>query len=213
MVLAIAALLFQMSSMIPGAGAPAPAWLPQSNQVRAESAASEPLFATDAAPAPSELNNAEPRNFSASDPAVSSSAGTSLVSAVRRSEPLSLIRVAPSDAKPARIISADALPSRRKWIALALTEHSAAAFDAYTTRRAIAQGAFEADPLMRPFAGSPAIYAAIQAAPLVLDFAARRMQRSQNGFLRRTWWAPQSAATGMFLLSGFHNLRVSSQLH
>src|SRR5579875_1644073 len=71
-------------------------------------------------------------------------------------------------------------PSRRKWIALGLAEHAAAGFDALTTEQAIGRGAVEGDPLMRPVAGSPRIYAAIQLAPLALDYAARRMQRSAN---------------------------------
>ncbi|MGH9740686.1 MAG: hypothetical protein ACRD4X_19170 [Candidatus Acidiferrales bacterium] len=110
------------------------------------------------------------------------------------------------------IRSAEEGPSRRKWIALALAEHSAAAFDSYTTRRAIRRGAVEADPLMRPFAGSPSIYAAIQIAPLALDYAARRMQRSQSPFIRKLWWLPQTGGTAMYLFSGTHNLGVAGRL-
>jgi len=64
---------------------------------------------------------------------------------------------------------------------------------------------------MRPFAQSPAIYIAIQGAPVLLDYAARRMQRSPNSFFRRTWWVPQSASTGLFLFSGVHNLHVANR--
>lgn len=100
------------------------------------------------------------------------------------------------------------LPSRRKWILLSLAQHSAAAFDAYTTRQAISRGAAEGDPLMRPFAGSPALYAAMQVGPVALDFAARRMQRAHNSLIRRMWWLPQTTSTAMFLFSGAHNLGV-----
>ncbi|MGH9686079.1 MAG: hypothetical protein ACRD5K_03180 [Candidatus Acidiferrales bacterium] len=109
------------------------------------------------------------------------------------------------------IRSAEEGPSRRKWIALALAEHSAAAFDSYTTRQAIGRGAVEADPVMRPFAGSPSIYAAIQIAPLALDYAARRMQRSQNAFVRKMWWLPQTGGTAMYVFSGSHNLGVAGR--
>lgn len=102
-------------------------------------------------------------------------------------------------------------PSRRKWIALAAAEHGAAAFDAYTTRQAIGRGAVEADPVMRPFASSPSIYAAIQIAPVALDYAARRMQRSQNEFIRKMWWLPQTGGTAMYLFSGTHNLGVANR--
>ena len=94
---------------------------------------------------------------------------------------------------------------------LSIAEHSAAAFDAYSTRQAISSGAHETDPMMRPFANSPGIYAAIQAGPVVLDYAARRMQRSQYQLLRRTWWLPQSASTGLFLFSGVHNLNLANR--
>ncbi|HTR47971.1 MAG TPA: hypothetical protein VMM16_11360 [Verrucomicrobiae bacterium] len=130
----------------------------------------------------------------------------------QNSQSLSTVRV-PSiqPATPPKVIPVQDMPSHRKWLALSIAQHSAAAFDAYSTRRAISSGAHEADPLMRPFAQSPGIYAAIQACPLVLDYASRRMQRSSNSFMRRTWWVPQSAATGLFLFSGFHNLSVANQ--
>jgi hypothetical protein len=87
-------------------------------------------------------------------------------------------------------------------------EHGAAAFDAYSTREAISRGAKEEDPIMRPFAHSPAIYAAIQVGPVLLDVLARHMQRNQYNFVRRTWWLPQSASTGVSIFSGVHNLSV-----
>jgi hypothetical protein len=117
----------------------------------------------------------------------------------------------PSLGKPGKVKLVEEAPSRRKWIALAVAEHGAAAFDAYTTRQAIARGAVEADPLMRPFANSPSIYVAIQLAPLALDYAARRMQRSQNEFVRKMWWLPQTGSTAMCLFSGAHNLTVAGK--
>lgn len=108
--------------------------------------------------------------------------------------------------KSTRVLGVEAMPSRRSWVLLSIADHSAAAFDAYSTRYAISHGAVEADPLMRPFAGSDGIYAAIQIAPVALDFIARHMQRSESGLLRRTWWLPQSASTGLFLFAGTHNI-------
>ncbi|MGD0962388.1 MAG: hypothetical protein ABSA57_00645 [Candidatus Acidiferrales bacterium] len=135
----------------------------------------------------------------------------SLHAALENSRSLSMIRVPESDSTPARFISAESLPSRRKWIALSIAQHAAAAFDAYSTRDAISHGAVEQDPLMRPFANSSAVYAAIQACPVALDFAARHMQRSENIFLRRTWWVPQSVSAGMYLFSGVHNIHVADR--
>lgn len=114
-------------------------------------------------------------------------------------------------AQPMRLISAESAPSRRSCLILSAAQHSAAAFDAYSTRRAITRGAIETDPLMRPFAHSPAIYGAIQLGPLMLDIVARHMQRSRNNLWRRTWWVPQSASTGVFLFSGIHNLQFAKR--
>lgn len=117
----------------------------------------------------------------------------------------------PQPAKPLRLIPVENTPARRNWLILSVIQHGAATFDAYSTRQAIASGAREDDPLMRPFAHSPAIYFASQVSPLALDYLGRHMQRSQNLLLRRTWWLPQSASTGLFMLSGSHNLRASPQ--
>jgi hypothetical protein len=107
------------------------------------------------------------------------------------------------------IKSAKSYPSNRTWLALSIMQHGAAVLDAYSTRAAIEKGAVEDDPMMRPFAHSPAIYAAIQVGPVLLDIVTRRMLRSENGFVRHMWWVPESAATGMYLFSGVHNLGVA----
>lgn len=108
--------------------------------------------------------------------------------------------------KSTEVIGIEAMPSRRAWIVLSIADHSAATFDAYSTRYAISRGAQETDPMMRPFAGSAGIYAAIQVAPVALDFIARHMQRSDSSLLRHAWWLPQSASTGLFLFAGTHNM-------
>jgi hypothetical protein len=137
----------------------------------------------------------------------------SLASAIGQSDSLASLRVTkPDSGKPLRFVSPESLPSRREWIALSVGQHAAATFDAYSTLKALGRGAVEADPLMRPFANSWAMYAAIQVAPVVLDLVARRLQRSQSHFLRRTWWLPQTAATGMFFASGVHNVHVANRL-
>ena len=132
--------------------------------------------------------------------------------AAQESQALETMRLEqPKLGKARTVKGVEGMPSRREWIALAAAEHGAAAFDAYSTRQAIGRGAVEADPMMRPFAGSPSIYAAIQIAPLALDYAARRLQRSQNPLLRKMWWLPQTGGTAMYLFSGVHNLGVASR--
>ena len=60
---------------------------------------------------------------------------------------------------------------RKIWYGLVAAGSGAAAFDAWTTRRAVSGGyGVESDPLMRPFAHSNAMYAATQISPVVMDF-------------------------------------------
>jgi hypothetical protein len=110
-----------------------------------------------------------------------------------------------------REIQAVKMCPRRSWLLLLLAEHGAAAFDAYSTRYAVGHGAVEENPLMRPFAHSASIYVVSQATPAALDFVARRMQRSENRFVRDMWWLPQSLSAGAYVLAGVNNLRVAGE--
>jgi hypothetical protein len=219
MVLATAALLLQLSPFSAVFEKPLPS-------VQSSQATLKTFAMSSPAPSLTTPTEAEALFASSTDPIGSGLSGggsqssatsglteTSFSPAVRSPGALSLIRIATPAPKATRFVSPDSLPSRRKWIALLLAEHAAATFDAASTRVAISQGAVEADPLMRPFAQSPLIYGAIQVAPVALDFVARRMQRSPRGYLDRTWWVPQAVATGMFFISGVHNLHVASELH
>lgn len=170
---------------------------------------------TESGSAPSPSIAAKPESTESRSSAVSRLADTPHAKATEVSLNYSLfstIRISePSALKPTSVVGVESMPSRRNWIVLAALQHSAAAFDAYSTRDAISNGAVERDPLLRPFAGSSGIYAAIQVVPVALDYTARKMQRSGNGFIRRMWWVPQSASTAGFLFSGAHNLRVAGQ--
>jgi hypothetical protein len=97
---------------------------------------------------------------------------------------------------------------RKEWYALLLTSHAAAAFDAWSTRRAVAQGYTEANPLLRPFANSSAIYVATQVSPVVMDYLGKRMMVSQHGWIRRMWWLPQVAGSGFSIGAGAHNVGI-----
>lgn len=201
MVLAIAALFLQI--------APVAHALP-------DVALGSAIPAVKAASADSKPDQPKPAPVSSADKAPSETSPAKLTAASlettsQNSQALSTIRVPESaPSKPVHVIMPETY-SRRSWMLLSIAQHSAATFDAYSTRVAVSNGAREADPMMRPFAHSPGIYAAIQVGPAVLDFAARRMQRSQNSFLRRTWWVPQTVSTGVFLFSGVHNMSVANQ--
>jgi len=101
-------------------------------------------------------------------------------------------------------------PRQRKiWYGLALAGHSGAAFDAWSTHRAVAGGyGQESNPMLRPFAHSNAIYAATQVSPAFMDFLGKRMMVSQHGWVRKIWWLPQAAGASMSFASGAHNIGV-----
>lgn len=210
MVLAIAALLFQLS---PAAG-PEPVAPADSGQPTLAKGLPDAPNLTKPAGQALTPNGVQARFAKPDRGDLQASVPTSFASNAEASVlPRAIGLSRPDSGKAGLIARPERLPSRREWIALALAQHAAAAFDAYSTRAAIARGAVENDPLMRPFANSSAIYVAIQAAPVVLDFTARHMQRSQNAWLRRGWWMPQSLASGVFLFSGAHNLRVAGRLN
>jgi hypothetical protein len=98
---------------------------------------------------------------------------------------------------------------QRMWIGLGIAEHSAATFDAWTTRRDISRfGAQEMNPLLKPFAGNASLYAAIQVGPVVLDYLGKKMMYNRHGWVRHMWWVPQTASFTASLLCGVHNLGV-----
>ena len=101
-------------------------------------------------------------------------------------------------------------PRQRKiWYGLVVASHTGAAFDAWTTHRAVAGGyGQEANPFLRPYAGSNAIYAATQVSPAVMDLIGKRMMVSQHGWVRKIWWLPQVAGASVSFMSGTHNLGV-----
>jgi hypothetical protein len=124
----------------------------------------------------------------------------------------SSVRVPELSSKENSVKEAISLPSRRAWLALAIVEHGAAAFDAYSTRQAVSRGAVEDNPMLRPFASSPAIYVATQVAPVLFDLMARHMQRSEYPMVRRFWWVPQTASAGLSIFSGVHNLNLAGKM-
>ncbi len=101
-------------------------------------------------------------------------------------------------------------PRQRKlWYALTIAGSSGAAFDAWSTKRAVVGGyGQEANPFLSPFAHSNAIYAATQVSPAFMDYVGKRMMVSQNRWVRRFWWLPQAAGASMSFVSGAHNVGV-----
>src|SRR5216684_7099568 len=113
-------------------------------------------------------------------------------------------------ARPAFTGTYETARQRKIWYGLVFAGHSAAAFDAWTTRRAISGGyGTEANPLMRPFANSGAIYAATQVSPAIMDYLGHRLMTSDNRWMRRLWWLPQAAGTSLSFSAGTHNYRLA----
>lgn len=162
------------------------------------------------APAPkirTDVAEASNSNPALSLNAPSSSAGLILASA----EPiLPRSAVAPAPAAKAPFFRPyETRPERKLWYALTFTGSGAAAFDAWSTRRAISGNyGRESNPLLRPFAHSGMLYAATQVSPALMDYLGRRMMVSQHRWVRKMWWLPQTAGTGMSLAAGVHNVGV-----
>jgi hypothetical protein len=111
--------------------------------------------------------------------------------------------------KPAARGSYETARQRKIWYGLMAAGHSAAVLDAYTTRRAVSGGyGTESDPLLRPFAHSNAMYFATQVSPAIMDYVGRRMMTSNHSWMRRAWWVPQAAGTGLSLGAGIHNYNL-----
>jgi hypothetical protein len=156
---------------------------------------------------------ASPVSFEAL-PAALSAAPRAAALAEPAAEPLPAAVPAPAPA-PAIVITNDYRPmrpiavrdhSRRNFFLMAAVGSAAASFDAYTTRRAVQQGAVEMNPLLKPFVNSNGLYAAIQVSPVIMDVVAYKLQHSENRFAHHMWWLPQALGTGVSLSAGVHNL-------
>jgi hypothetical protein len=129
--------------------------------------------------------------------------------AVNSPAPAALILAKPSKTMTVSVgeLLAENRRNQRLWRGLAFASHSAAAFDAWSTRRAITTaGAQELNPMLKPFAGNASLYAAIQLGPVLMDYAGKKMMYSSHSWVRHMWWAPQTASFVSSLFCGAHNL-------
>lgn len=195
MILAVAMLFFQFPAVTPAASAPQPSV----ERPAIESRLSTLSNASESANAANTLEAAAVAPTSLSKPEAQPAAPIV-------EPPTNFLSTDVYNPPPPQLLLWDEPPvtHRALWLVLSATEHGSATYDAWSTRRALESGRVEADPIMRPFAGSPAIYGAIQIIPIGLDYLARRLQRS-SGWTRHVWWVPQSLATATFLFSGSYN--------
>jgi hypothetical protein len=162
------------------------------------------------APAPKIRTDVEETSNSNPAPLLNGSTiSTALV--LHSAEPI-LPRSAGAPAPPARAPFLRTYESRQQkklWYTLTFAGHGAAAFDAWSTRRAVSGNyGTESNPLLRPFAHNGSLYVATQVSPALMDYLGRRMMVSRHGWLRKMWWLPQTAGAGMSLAAGAHNVGV-----
>jgi hypothetical protein len=159
------------------------------------------------APAPKIRTDVEVASNSTPSPLVNSTVAP-VAFALLAAEPI-LSRSAGVPAPRPFLRTYETRPKRKLWYALAFAGNGAAAFDAWSTRRAISGNyGTESNPLLRPFAHNGSLYAATQVSPLFMDYLGRRMMVSQHRWVRKMWWLPQTAGTGMSLAAGVHNVGV-----
>lgn len=162
-----------------------------------------------ALPSPAKGNAAAVTSPSMSMPVASAT----VLDNIAQIQPVHPVLAAPAAFAPVKLKPLPAeVTARQKhtWLALTIAQHSASTFDAWSTRYSITSGnAHELDPLMKPFAGSAAIYGAIQVAPAATDFLGRRLLHSSSPKLRKLWWLPQTAGTIGFIVSGLNNVGVA----
>jgi hypothetical protein len=202
MILAVGVILLQLSGVVPAktiADRKATVWPAEASAANSNKGATLPLGDIKL----TSLNFADTSESSAAEKANEQDASLGSVSI----PPIHLPQIKP---KKHDVIRVEGNYSRRTWLVLMAAQHGAAAFDAYSTRYAVGHGAVEQNPLLRPFVHSDSIYVVSQIAPAVLDLVGRRLARSQNGFIRRMWWLPQTLSTGTYIWAGAHNLRVAS---
>ena len=119
---------------------------------------------------------------------------------------------APALITPVRNTSREKRPElpKKTFYSLALLQHSAVAFDSWSTRRLVDVGGRELNPLLKPLAGSPALYPVMQTWPMAIDYLAVRMARSNKPWVRKMWWVPQTASAASSFIIGARNVSLAN---
>ena len=219
MLLAVAALLFQFPVF---SAYNIPTAAKTSEPAAVSSAAHAAAVASPESPSSGKELSAEASSADADVAAVSFTPGRLVAEPLTPASPLpaasAVTPASPAAMEPAPIVPVYNPPvravsdqrQRREWLALSIAAHSAAGFDAWSTRRVLSSEprAQEMNPLLRPFAGNASMYAAVQVAPIILDFVSWRMMNSRHAWARHTWWLPQAVSAAVSFGGGMHNLGV-----
>src|SRR2546427_6244505 len=128
---------------------------------------------------------------------------------LRVAESSSAATMAPGQPLRPGLHPSETVANSRLWYALVISSHSAATFDAWSTRRAVSSGqGRESNPMLRPFSHSNAMYFAVQASPALMDFLGRRMMTSHYDWVRRIGWVTQAAGTATSFCRCGHKRRI-----
>lgn len=85
----------------------------------------------------------------------------------------------------------------------------AALWDDIASRRIIATGGFERNPLMRPFIHNRGTLAAETVAEVwLVSYFGDRMKHSPHPILRKTWWLPQALNITAKLYGGINSTAI-----
>ena len=175
-------------------------WLPNSDQPKL-AATDSPVVANVVASESSKGSTARP---------ILPDAPTAKSEVTAESSSIAIEPFSNSALKPAMERPVPTPRQQKLWYTFMAVSHSAAAFDAYSTRRAISGNyGTEGNPLLRPFSHSNAMYAATQVSPAVMDYVGRRMMTSTHPTLRKFWWVPQVAGAGFSFGAGMHNYALT----
>lgn len=99
---------------------------------------------------------------------------------------------------------------KKTFFTLALLNHSAVTFDAYSTRRLVNAGGSELNPVLKPISDSNALYAVMQIWPTAMDYMGARMARSSKPWVRKMWWVPQTATAASSFVIGARNISLAN---
>jgi hypothetical protein len=82
------------------------------------------------------------------------------------------------------------------WVILA--NQGAVTVDTWATRRTLAHGGHETNPLTRPITQlpAPAHYAVMETSAGLTSFVGWRMKNSKHKLIRKTWWIVPSFSAG-----------------
>jgi hypothetical protein len=114
-----------------------------------------------------------------------------------------------------RKINSESRPQlpKKAFFSLALLNHSAVAFDTWSTRRLVDSGGRELNPLLKPVAHSGALYPVMQTWPVAIDYMAAKMARSKKPWMRKMWWVPQTVSAASSIVIGFRNVSLANSSH